>query len=295
MIAAETPKKIWTLLDLVTWGTTYLTEKGFDDPRLNIELLLAHLLRLQRIQLYTNFDRPLSESELGMFKELLKRRLSHEPLQYILGETEFMGLKFAVDPRVLIPRPDTEILVETVINKIKKSFLSADDLRILDIGTGSGCIAVSLAKLLPNATVTAIDMSSEAIELASVNAGRNGVLEKISFLQKNFLTDHAGDQKFHCIVSNPPYISNREYGQLPTEVKEFEPTIALADGGDGLTFFKEIAEYAAQSLLSGGFVAVEHAFDQSESAQQIFQHAGLTNVSAIKDFGGHFRCVVADK
>ncbi len=295
MIAAETPKKIWTLLDLVTWGTTYLTEKGFNDPRLNIELLLSHVLHLQRIQLYTNFDRPLSENELGMFKELLKRRLSHEPLQYILGETEFMGLKFAVDPRVLIPRPDTEILVETVINKIKKSFSPTDDVRVLDIGTGSGCIAISLAKLLPNTTVTAIDISSEAIDLASVNAEKNGLFDKIYFLKKNFLTDHSGDEKFHCIVSNPPYISNGEYDLLPSEVKKFEPRMALADGEDGLTLFKKIATYASQWLVDGGFVAVEHAFDQSESVRQILQHAGLRNVTAIKDYGGHFRCVVADK
>lgn len=294
MTATDTAKKTWTILELITWGSTYLTEKGFEDTRLNIELLLAHVLKLQRIQLYTNFDKPLSDNELAQFKELLKRRLLHEPLQYILGDTEFMGLKFAVDKRVLIPRPDTEILVDTVIQQIKNTFSNGDAVRILDIGTGSGCIAISLAKLLPNVTILAIDISNEALELAKGNATLNNVADKIEFQNKNFLTDQIQTERFHCIVSNPPYISRDEYDKLPIEVKDFEPRTALADEDDGLTFYKNIAEKAKSLLHDDGFIAVEHAYDQSESVQKIFQEHGWKNILPIKDYGGNYRCVVAD-
>lgn len=295
MTSSDTAKKTWSLLELVTWGTSYLTEKGFDDPRLNIELLLAHILQLQRIQLYTNFDRPLSENELARFKELLKRRLSREPLQYILGEAEFMGLKFVVDQRVLIPRPDTEVLVDSVIHKIKNTFSLSDGVRILDIGTGSGCIAVSLAKLLSNVTVTAIDISSEALDLARMNSEKNGIQEKITFLRSDVFTHRFDEPKYHCIVSNPPYISNEEYELLPPDVKEYEPRTALADESDGLMFYGEIARKAESILVDNGFVAVEHAYDQSERVQIIFREFGFKNISTIKDYGGNFRCVIAEK
>jgi len=297
LTATSSAKKIWSILDLITWGTSYLNDKGISDARLNIELLLAHVLHLQRIQLYTNFDKPLSEDELALFKELLKRRLSNEPLQYILGETEFMGLKFAVNRDVLIPRPDTEVLVETVMSKMKEAFSDESEIRILEIGTGSGCIAVSLAKLQSNVRVVALDKSEAAVAVAVENAKRNKVSEKIPFECKDFLTlnENLITEKFHCIVSNPPYISNEEYQQLPKEVKDFEPKNALADGNDGLTFYKAIAEKGKSLLLEKGFVAVEHAYNQSEDVQKIFQQNGWKNIQVIKDYGGNFRCVLAEK
>ncbi|MDD8018416.1 MAG: peptide chain release factor N(5)-glutamine methyltransferase, partial [Bacteroidota bacterium] len=175
MTVDATAKKVWTILDLINWGTNYFTEKGFDEARLSVELLIAHVLKLQRIQLYTNFDKPLADEELTALKELIKRRLQHEPLQYITGETEFMGLKFSVDPRVLIPRPETELLVEQVIERTRNTFGGVETVRILDVGSGSGCIAVSLAKLISNVHVTAIDISKDALEVAKANAERNGV------------------------------------------------------------------------------------------------------------------------
>lgn len=295
MTVTTSAKKTWSILDLVTWGTSYLSEKGFSDARLNIELLLAHVLKLQRIQLYTSFDQPLSDDELARFKEVLKRRCANEPLQYILGETEFMGLKFTVDRRVLIPRSDTEVLVETVLERMKQTLNNADEVQLLEIGTGSGCIAVSLLKLIPNAIVTATDISSDALEVAKTNVERNRVTEKIKLLQSDFLSNTSLPQKFRCIVFNPPYISNEEYQLLPKEVREFEPKIALADGNDGLTFFKAFARKAASLLLDNGFAAVEHAYNQSESVQKIFQESGWKNISTIKDYGGNFRCVVAER
>ncbi len=294
MGSSITEKKIWTILDLITWGTEYLTEKIISDARLNVELMLAHVLRFNRIQLYTNFDRPLSDDELAQFKLLLKRRLTHEPIQYILGDTEFMGLKFAVDKRVLIPRADTEILVETVIEKINVDFAGEEVINILEIGTGSGCIAISLAKMLPNASIVSIDQSDEALQIASANAAANNVTDRTTFLTKDFLRDNEFSQKFHCIISNPPYISNEEYSLLDTEVREFEPKIALADGNDGLTFYHSIASRCKINLLNKGFIAVEHAYNQSDSVQNIFSNNSWKNIKSIKDYGGNYRCVIAE-
>lgn len=293
MAASETAKKTWTILELISWGTTYLSEKGFDDARLNIELLLASVLQLKRIHLYTQFDRPLTEEELARFKELLKRRMTHEPLQYILGETEFFGLKFSVDPRVLIPRPETEILVEEVADKIQVCFEPDEQIRILDVGTGSGCIAVTLAHIFSDARIVAIDVSEEALTLARQNAHRHNVDHNIEFRIANILS-HEIHEKFHCIVSNPPYISNEEYEILPEDVKKFEPKQALADGSDGLTFYRAIAQ-KSNLVMDNGFVAVEHAYNQHEKVLTIFKENGWRNLASVKDYDGNFRVVIAEK
>lgn len=287
--------KVWTIIDLIAWGTSYLSDKGFDDARLNIELMLGHVLNLQRIRLYTNFDKPLADDELAQFKTLLKRRLDHEPLQYILGETEFMGLKFRVDNRVLIPRPDTEVLVEQAILELKTRFSHLPTVQVLDIGTGSGCIAVGIAQGYRSSTVTAIDCSMDAIDVARQNAALNNVDRNIKFLCAEFSKTTAVDGAYHCIVSNPPYISEPEFARLPREVRDFEPTVALADGGDGLKFYRLIASAGAAMLHDGGFVVVEHAYDQSEDVRRIFGGHGWKDIRAIKDYAGHDRCVFAAK
>ena len=288
MSSSASPKKIWTILDLITWGTGYLTEKNIDDARLTIELMLAHVLRFKRIQLYTSFDRPMSEDELARFKELLKRRLTGEPLQYILGETEFMGLKFAVDARVLIPRPETELLVEKAVELIKQKYLHETAISILDIGTGSGCIAISLAVLVPNANILAIDISAEALAVAKKNAEDNGVAERIEFRQADILTlqDHSLTQQFHCILANPPYISLKESAEVPKEVKDFEPGASLTDNENGLKYYPVIAHIAQGSLVKEGIVGVEHAYDQSESIRKIFQEYNFLHPIVVKDYQG---------
>ncbi len=285
--------KVWTIIDLITWGTSYLNDRSFDDARLNIELLLGHVLKLQRIHLYTNFDTPLSDEELARFKALLKRRLDHEPLQYILGETEFMGLKFRVDNRVLIPRPDTEVLVEQAIKELQGGFSENTGIRVLEIGTGSGCIAISLAKRVTACHVTAIDSSNDAIDVAGHNATLNGVDDRITFECAEYPEYTAIDGTFHCIVSNPPYISVSEYSQLSREVKDFEPAVALADGGDGLKYYRLIASNGMKLLLENGFVMVEHAYNQSVDVQKIFEEQGWKEIRAIKDYSGNARCVFA--
>lgn len=297
MSSTVSAKKIWTILELISWGTEYLTEKKIDDARLNIELLLAHVLHLKRIQLYTSFDKPLSEVELSSFKQLLQRRLANEPLQYVLGETEFMGLKFFVDKNVLIPRPETELLVEKAIATIKERFENTSSISVLDIGTGSGCIAISLAKMVPNANIIAIDVSQEALSVAQKNATLNNVSERIQFQQMNIfeITEKSFSEKFHCIISNPPYISKKEFGEVANDVRDFEPHSALTDEHDGLTFYPTIAKVANEFLIENGILCVEHAFDQSENVQKIFQESGFSITDVVKDYQKISRHVFAER
>lgn len=295
-MSSAQPKKVWTILDLITWGTGYLGEKGIEEARLTIELLLAHLLSLKRINLYMNFDRPLGEDELASFKAMLKRRLAGEPLQYITGSTEFMGKPFRVDPRALIPRPETELLTEACVKSMKSTF-PVQELSLLDLGTGSGCIAVALAVMLPNARVTAADVSPDALALAHQNAELNGVADRVSFVVFDL---HTGDPAslpgpFHAVVSNPPYVSQKEFALLDPFVKDHEPSIALTDGNDGLTFYPSILKIAEQHLLPGGFVGVEHQFDQSDSVRMIFTAHGFPANDVITDYSGIRRHVISVK
>lgn len=288
MASSEPSNKIWTILDLITWGTNYLTEKNIDDARLNIELMLSHVLQLQRIQLYTKFDQPLTEGELSSLKAILKRRVLREPLQYILGWTEFMGLKFSVDRRVLIPRAETEILVEKAMSFILTMINNVPEVRICDLGTGSGCIAVSLAKKFPQAAITAIDIEVDALKLAAENAANHNVSRQIIFAQSDVTKESSvfSDQHFHCILANPPYISKNEILETEPEVKEYEPRHALTDESDGLTLYPAIARIAKTTLVPEGIVGVEHAYNQSESVQKIFHHAGFRTVDIVKDYQG---------
>ncbi|MFQ5751189.1 MAG: peptide chain release factor N(5)-glutamine methyltransferase [bacterium] len=252
--------KHWKVLELLNWTAEYLSEKKFESARLNAERLLSYALNMKRVELYLNYDQPLTENELLRFKEYLRRRLKREPWQYILGETEFMSLPFKVNPGVLIPRPETEILVETVLLKCQEKFPSQKTIAILDIGTGSGCIAVALAKYLAQAQVTAIDKSEKALKTASENARLNEVSDKIQFLKIDFLDSDIVNkltEKFDVLVSNPPYVSAHDVDKLPTEIKYFEPEMALTDRKDGLFFFskdcsKILAAFKSIWMYCGG-------------------------------------------
>ena len=281
---------------MLQWGASYLEEKGFEESRLTIEILLSHVLNFQRIQLYTSFDKPLNDKELSSFKSLLQRRLLHEPLQYILGKTEFMGFEFLVDKRVLIPRPETEVLVEEAV-RFANTHFAGQPVRILDIGSGSGCIAVSLAKMVERASVVAVDISPEAIEVAQVNAVHNGVEKKMSFALKDIFKTTARDfsEPFEMVVSNPPYISKLNYAELQPEIREFEPVSATTDSADGLSFFRRIADLASSFLVPGGGIFVEYAYDQSAAVQKIFHDAGWSSIELIRDYDGNPRCLTARK
>jgi release factor glutamine methyltransferase len=283
----DAPERKWTVLPLLEWTAHYLRERSFEESRLNAELLLAHALRLPRLGLYLQFDRPLAARELALFKKLLLRRMTHEPVQYILGETEFMGLPFEVTSAVLIPRPETENLVEESIRWLKSSGSAGG--RILEIGTGSGNIAVALGKFLPGAHVTSLETSGDALEVARRNCERHG-LGNVEFLRRDvFSAELEGEfdgRVFDAVVSNPPYVSEAEFNLLEPEVREFEPRLATTDGADGFRFIRRIAGLATGVLRPGGGLFLEIGYGQAEAAARIARESGLTGIGVQNDFGG---------
>lgn len=271
-----------TLLEILNLSVEHLQKKGVDEPRLSSELIITHVLNIKRLDIYLQFERVLTDEEISKVRTLLKRRSEHEPIQYILGETEFYGLKFSVDKSVLIPRSDTEILVQTAVEYIKDKPLS-----VFEIGTGSGCIAVSLAKKCKNINITACDISDEALKLAALNAKVNGVAEKIKFINMDILKKFP-DSKFDVIISNPPYISKTVIESLDKQVKDFERLGALTDGGDGLTFYRRINEIIPEILKQGGSVFLEIGYDQAESVKSIYEKS-LKEVKTSRDYSGNNR------
>lgn len=280
-----------TVLEAVKLSTDYLQKKGIESPRLNAELLLAHLLNCKRLDLYLLFDRPLKENEIILYRELLKKRGSFVPLQYIIGNVEFYGLEFSVDSSVLIPRPETELLVDTIIEENKNTTL-----KILDIGTGSGIIAIALAKSLEQPELFAIDISEAALANAKKNAIKNDVTDRIKFLQLDVRSDLTLiKESFDIIVSNPPYISKDEFPKLQTELRVFEPAIALTDYADGLSFFKIISEKAIRLLKNNGKLYFEIGKDQSDSVKKILQENGFANIQIKKDYQEIDRVISGEK
>ncbi len=290
MQATAQATKTWTILALIEWGTGYLNERGFEDARLNIELLLSHILQYKRIDLYTKFDRPLSEPELAEFKAVLRRRLTHEPLQYITGETEFMGIPLYVNPSVLIPRPETEELVEKALEWMKTR--TVDRIDVLDVGTGSGNIPIAIERFSPVANVTSIDISTEALGVAASNMERHGC-SRILLQQCNVFDDVLPGRTFDMVIANPPYISTREFELLAPDIKEFEPVIATTDNGDGLRFIRRICELAKARLRSEGMLFVEIAHNQGVDATGIATDAGLAEVKVLRDLSGNERMLTA--
>lgn len=295
MIEDVKEEQIWSILKLVDWSTNYLAQRGFDEARLNTELILCHVLGLRRIDLYLKYDMILSSQELSTFKSLFKRRLTHEPVQYILGYTELMDIRFEVTRDVLIPRPETEILIEGVITHCKLANPPVE--KIFEIGTGSGCIAVSLTKHLPNLFITTIDKSFEALEVAKRNAVASNVKERINFINLDFLQNdlNSFSDNYDIIVSNPPYISKEEIDSLQPEVRLYEPQSAYTDFGDGLAFYKAISHHGNKMLHNDGWIFVEVGYNQNENVREIFKRDGYRNIEIIKDYDGNVRVVKAQK
>jgi release factor glutamine methyltransferase len=272
----------WTILKILNWTKEYLAGKGVDNARLEAEWLLCAALGLDRIGLYINFEKPLLPVELAEFRAMVSRRAKREPLQYILGNQEFMGLEFRVTPAVLIPRHDTETLVQEAVNR------AAGAKRVLDIGAGSGCVAVILAKLLPDTEVAAVDSSDSALAVARENAELNGV--NVSFVSGSLFEPFRGE-RFDLIVSNPPYIPTADLAGLQPEVRDFEPKGALDGGTDGLDFYRLIVPAAPEHLAPGGWLLVEVGIDQSAAVQGLFAAAGFDEIFTTKDPGGIERVV----
>jgi len=268
----------WTILKVLSWTKGYLAEKGVENARLEAEWMLCSALGIDRVGLYVNFDKPLTSAELSIFRAMVARRAKREPLQYILGSQEFYGLDFEVSPGVLIPRHDTEVLVREALARSPKNA------RILDMGVGSGCVAVALAKNLADAEIFGVDPSSEALALAARNAGRHAV--PLHLLQGSLFEPVAGE-RFDLIVSNPPYIPTADLAGLQEEVREYEPRGALDGGIDGLDFYRRIIPDAPCYLKEGGWLLVEMGIGQAGEVLALFEETGrFSELFTAKDPGG---------
>ena len=298
MSSQQKLKQVWTIGRLLETTDKYLQEKGVDSARLSAELLLAQALGCERIGLYTNFDQEVPDLLLARFRELVGLRAKHVPVGYLTGKAYFYSLEFKVNPDVLIPRPETELLVEQLITICRTSHFTSPN--ILEIGTGSGCVAVALAKNLPHATLVATDISEKALEVGGENAARHGLGERIEFAQGD-LFESLGDEPskprvFDFIVSNPPYIGRSEMPDLPTDVREYEPSVALLAGEDAMAIHKRIVQGAKSYLAENGKLLMEIGCGQGEEVKKILEESGyLTEVRTVRDLQGHERIVIGEK
>ena len=280
-----------TVLESIKLSTDYLTGKGIESPRMNAELLLADIIGCKRLELYLSFDKPLREVELQKYREFIRRRGNFEPLQYILGKVEFYGLEFMVNPSVLIPRPETELLVECIIGQSNNE----KDQSILDIGCGSGNIAVALAANIEKTKIVATDINEQSIKMAKHNAEINNVSEKIEFICHNILNEDLDVfPVFDVIVSNPPYVSKESFPTLQKEITGFEPRIAVTDENDGFTFYKVIANKASSKLKKKGKLFFEIGENQSENVIRIMEENQFIDVHVIKDYENLDRIVYGE-
>ncbi|MGC9518700.1 MAG: peptide chain release factor N(5)-glutamine methyltransferase [Desulfuromonadaceae bacterium] len=273
----------WSVLEVVRWTTDYLQEKGVDNPRLDAELLVGSALNKDRVGLYLCYDQPLEQKELETIRALVKRRALREPLQYILGHTEFWSLPFRVSPEVLIPRADTEVLVEEGL-KVLEERAGA----VLDAGTGSGAVAVAIAHTT-GMRIHAVDISHAALRMAQENAARNGVDHLISFEYADLHT--LGRGTYRLVISNPPYVSSAQMGELMPEVARHEPELALHGGEDGLDAYRSLVRQAEGLLEPGGWLLAEVGKDQADAVEDLFKAAGLHHCYQRRDYAGIARVV----
>jgi release factor glutamine methyltransferase len=284
--------KIWRVVDALKWSKEYLGRKGVVSAQLEAEWMLREVLHCTRLEIYLNHERPLTGAELARFKKLLQARAAGKPLQYVLGYTEFLGYKILVDEKVLIPRPETEVIVEKLLALIQD--MGKRQIRILDVGTGSGCIAIALAAGCSSCQITALDVSREALELAHKNAVLNKVVEKISFIQRDILKESSTEEMFDIIVSNPPYIAGQWWRKLDASVKAHEPEVALNPGRDALVFYRRLVQLGVSHLNPGGIVAVEIGGNyQEQEVSEIFKKSGFFDLQVIKDYLGQSRGIIA--
>ncbi|MGE0550135.1 MAG: peptide chain release factor N(5)-glutamine methyltransferase [Kofleriaceae bacterium] len=270
----------WTTLGVLDWTTKRFTEAGIAGARLEAQVLLAHVLGCSRMELYTGFDKPLAEPELAGYRELIKRRLAGEPVAYLVREQEFWGLPLFVDSNVLVPRPDTETVIEVARARRVDRNAPCD---VLDLCTGSGAIAISLAKELPAARIVATDIASAAVAIARSNAERNGFADRVEVRHGDLFAPVAGEQ-FDLITANPPYVATAVLATLSAEVRR-EPVLALDGGASGLAFYDRICSDAPSYLAPGGALVLEHGFDQAEPVRARMVAAGFTSVTLVHDLG----------
>jgi len=280
-----------TVLESIKLATEYLNKKGIESGRANAEFLLADIINCKRLDLYLLFDRPLTDEELQRFRDLLKRRGMFEPLQYILGKVEFFGIELKVTPDVLIPRPETELLVENVLHQLSKE----NKQEILDIGCGCGNIPIALSLNNEQIAVTGTDINERVLKVANENAEKNNVMSKIKFIHHDILKDEMSIfPMFDLVISNPPYVSKENYSTLQREILEFEPRIAVTDEGDGYTFYRAISEKVSKKLKPKGKLFFEVAEGQSDTVKKIMEENNFINIIVKKDYQNIDRIVYGE-
>jgi release factor glutamine methyltransferase len=283
-LPAEKGNQIWRVIDILNWGEDYFKSKGFESPKKEIEWLLCDLLNYKRIDLYVQFEQPIHRPQLKQLKEWIKRRIGREPLQYITGKTEFYGHKFNITTDVLIPRPETERVVDVALYSIG----NIKTPKVLEVGSGSGCIAIAMGAERNDALIESVDVSETAITQAEKNADLNE-LSNIDFKVMDFLKE-IPEGRFDLLVSNPPYIPEKEMSETMPEVHQYEPKIALTDERDGLTFYRRFAEVGKSLIKPGGWMVLEVGLGEHPSkAVDIFQSAGYTQLELIPDYNSDER------
>jgi release factor glutamine methyltransferase len=290
--------KTWIIKDLLPVTSDYLKKKNIESPRLCAEILLSHQLSVSRLKLYMEYDQPVSGKDLDQYRGMVKRLVDGEPVQYITGLQEFWSMDFTVNRSVLIPRPETEIVVEQAIRIYNENnYSERPEIHILDMCTGSGAIAVALASEMKNAILTAVDISRGAIDTANLNITRHGMTDRISVIEGNMFEPFINNPKyFDIIVTNPPYVTKEEYKLLPKKIRDFEPGIALESGTDGLSHIRIIIEKAHNYLNPGGWLLLEMDPNQIEAVNQIISYNDFyLNISVVKDYSHRDRVVVIRK
>lgn len=276
------------LLEVLNSSTSALKGNGIEDARLNVELMLCHIFSCDRVKLYLEFEKPLSAGELDIIRNMLRRRLKGEPLQYILGETEFMDCRILVNPSVLIPRPETECLVEVLIDDIKSKQLT--DVKILEVGTGSGCIPIAVSKELSRLNVkhkiVSLEISKSAIETAEQNKKINDIADdQLTIVERDFLKMNKLSNQINYLISNPPYINATDYKLLDKAISGFEPKVALTDESDGLTFYRKFLHILSEATYKFSCI-FEIAYDLSEKLEDLMKENSLTDYYFYKDLNG---------
>lgn len=292
---AQSDPDAWTIGRLLNWTTDFFTQRGIDSPRLESEVLLAHCRGCQRILLYTAFDEPASDELREKFRGLVKQRAAGTPVAYLVGKREFYSLDFVVTPDVLVPRPETELLVVALTDHAKAAGKVNAELTIADVGTGSGIIAVCVAKSLPHSKVVAVDVSTKALEVAKRNAERHGVAERTELVESNLLDAIDMGRKFDFIASNPPYITTSEMQELDKSVRDFEPHLALHGGAEGTDVIAPLVKQAAERLKPGGLLLMEVSPMIAQRVEKLIDDAPLERLETLKDLDGHQRIIQARK
>jgi release factor glutamine methyltransferase len=280
----------WTPLKVLDWTTSRFERAGLDSPRLDAQVLLAHVLGCDRVGLYTQFDKPLADEELSSYRGLIRRRLAGEPVAYLVGEQEFWSLPLKVGPEVLIPRRDSEAVIEVVLDTIGEREAAR---RVLDVATGSGALALALATELPRAEVIATDVSEAALAVAAVNAERCGVADRVTLRQGDLLAPVAGQPPFEVVVANLPYVPSAEVEILASEVRR-EPAHALDGGPDGLDLIRRLVSDVPGAVSAGGLVALEHGWDQGAAVRELIARtSAFEPAETRRDLGGNERVTAA--